>query len=259
MTPELCAGGLGRGGRGGLAGRSGEDRPGLQAEDEDSVNKSVLSRVVKVHLEPSRRLPVGLTDYVQEVKSREETMEEQKTDTKSAARNKRMFGSLLGTLKKFTKEEVQKKDVVDKKKLVEKKVEEKTEKEKEEIKTKKRELFYEHKKKKKDIQIIQIQMKRVEEYETWESSKKKEVNFIRTKGTPPGLPEIFWLPKKHTEGTQALLVESKETIEKQIEERKEEFEAELLSIEKKMTADLERRNVGMADLRNTLDKVKPWL
>ena len=106
-----------------------------------------------------------------------------------------MFGALVGTLQKFNKEEIKKKDVTEKKKVVELKVEERTEKEKEEIKNRKRELFSEQKKKKKDILIIQKQMKRVEEYEIWEKSKQKEVNFIRTKSQP----DIYWLPKMHTD------------------------------------------------------------
>merc|ERR1711997_1317296 len=135
--------GMGRGSRLSMADRLGE----VKQEDPDVVNKSVMSRVVK------------------EVKSREETIEEQKTDKKSSARNKRMFGALVGTLQRFNKEEVKKKDVTEKKKVVEMKVEERTEKEKEEIKNRKRELFTDQKKKKQDIKILHIQMRRVEEYE----------------------------------------------------------------------------------------------
>ena len=43
------------------------------------------------------------------------------------------------------------------------------------MRNRKRELFDEQKKKKKDIQILQIQLKRTEEFEAWESSKKSEV------------------------------------------------------------------------------------
>ena len=135
---------------------------------------------------------------LQEVKSREETIEEQKTDRKNTDRNKRMFGALVGTLQKFNKEEIKKKDVTEKKKVVELKVEERTEKEKEEIKNRKRELFSEQKKKKKDIQIIQIQMKRVEDFDIWEKSKQKEANFIRTKAQP----NLYWQPKNHSEKTR---------------------------------------------------------
>jgi len=207
--------------RGGLAERldSIHDNPLLPGDDE-VVNKSVISTVVK-----------------KEDASREIALEAQKADTKNAARNKRMFGALLGTLKGFTKDEVKKKDLLEKKKTVEKRVEEKSEKEKEEVRNKKRELFEEQKKKKKDIQIIQIQMKRVEEYECWENSKKQEVNFIRTKESSQ---MIYWLPKVHNEKSESLLAESKEAIEKEIDERKEQFEEELVSIEKRMTADLER-------------------
>merc|ERR1719228_1949935 len=164
-------------------------------------------------------------------------------------RNRRMFGALVGTLQGFNKEEIKKKDVLEKKKVVEKKVEEKTEREKEEIKNRKRELFDEQKKKKKDIQILQIQMKRVEEYEAWEKSKKFEVNFIKTKTSKP---DIYWLPKQHSVKSEAMLVESKEAVEKEIEERKEKFEAELIAIEKKMTADLDRRRSGG---RSDVDKL----
>ena len=102
-----------------------------------------------------------------------------------------MFGALVGTLQRFNKEEVKKKDVTEKQKEKLMKVEERTEKEKEEIKNRKRELFTDQKKKKQDIKILHIQMRRVEEYETWEKSKKQEANFIRTKADPP----LYWLPK----------------------------------------------------------------
>lgn len=225
----------GRGGRRSLGDRlggpDGEERPA----EEDVVNKSVMSRVVK------------------DVKSREETIEEQKNDNKVVARNRRMFGALVGTLQKFNKEEIKKKDVLEKKKVVEKNVEEKVEKEKEEIKNKKRELFYEQKKKKKDIQIIQIQMKRVEEYEIWEKSKQFEGNFIRTKAEP----DIFWLPKNHSEKTKELVQNTKETVAKEIELKKEEFEEELLTIERKLSLDQDRsRNGGTGDIRDRLGKVK---
>ena len=89
-----------------------------------------------------------------------------------------MFGNLLGTLHKFTKEEVKKKEVVEKQKDALKKVEEKTEREKEDMRNRKRMLFEEQKKKKKDIQILQIQLKRTEEFEQWENSKKSEVTSV---------------------------------------------------------------------------------
>merc|ERR1712130_625430 len=145
-------------------------------------------------------------------------------------RNRRMFGALVGTLQKFNKEEIKKKDVLEKKKVVEKKVEEKTEREKEEMRNRKRELFDEQRKKKKDIQILQIQLKRTEEFEAWEASKKSEVNFIRTKGEQN---PIYWLPKNHSEKTEGLLSETKTAVEKELEEKREAFEQELVGIERR--------------------------
>ena len=67
------------------------------------------------------------------------------------ARNRRLFGSLMGTLQKFSMEEKKKKEMTLKKKEVEKKIEEKTEKEKEDLKLKRRELLDEQRQKKQDI------------------------------------------------------------------------------------------------------------
>jgi hypothetical protein len=52
-----------------------------------------------------------------------------------------------------------------------------------------------------------------------------------------------------------MLVESREAVEKEIEERKEKFEAELITIEKKMTADLDRRRSGGRSDVDRLDQV----
>merc|ERR1719402_761355 len=141
-------------------------------------------------------------------------------------------------VKQFTKDEVKQKEVVEKQKVALKKVEEKNEREKEEMRNRKRELFDEQRKEKKSIQILQIQLKRTEEFEAWETSKKSEVNFIRTKGE---VNPIYWLPKNHSEKTEALLAETKTAVEKELEEKKEAFEQELVGIEKRMMADLERR------------------
>jgi len=232
----ITAPGAGRGlGRRSLGDRLGSSGDGDMERDEEVVNKSVMSRVVK------------------EVKSREETIEEQKTDKKSSARNKRMFGALVGTLQRFNKEEVKKKDVTEKQKEKLMKVEERTEKEKEEIKNRKRELFTDQKKKKQDIKILHIQMRRVEEYETWEKSKKQEANFIRTKADPP----LYWLPKTISDKSIELQQATRQLVEKEVATRKEEFEEELLEIERKMTANLDRsRNGPRGDIRDRLDTSK---
>ena len=183
-----------------------------------------------------------------------------------------MFGALVGTLQRFNKEEVKKKDVTEKQKEKLMKVEERTEKEKEEIKNRKRELFTDQKKKKQDIKILHIQMRRVEEYETWEKSKKQEANFIRTKADPP----LYWLPKTISDksiGKKNVLISllfvltilsllelqqaTRQLVEKEVATRKEEFEEELLEIERKMTNNLDRsRNGPRGDIRDRLDTSK---
>ena len=57
-----------------------------------------------------------------DAEGRKEALEQAKGDTKTAARAKRMFGNLLGTLQKFTKDEVKQKEVVEKQKVALKKV-----------------------------------------------------------------------------------------------------------------------------------------
>ena len=54
-----------------------------------------------------------------------------------------------------------------------------------------------------------------------------------------------------------LLQNTKETVAKEIESRKDEFEEELLSIERKLSLDQDRsRNGGSGDIRDRLGKVK---
>lgn len=49
---------------------------------------------------------------IKEVKPRHQAIEEQHTDAKSVARNRRMLGMILGTLQRFQSEETQRKPVV---------------------------------------------------------------------------------------------------------------------------------------------------
>ena len=78
-------------------------------------------------------------------------------------------------------------------------------------------------------------MKRVEEFETWENSKRKEMQFIRCKKSKIGpVPPIYYLPKIHTEETLTLLEETMELVEKEIADTRAKFEEDLLKIEAKL-------------------------
>ena len=130
--------------------------------------------------------------------SREEALEEAKKDKKNMQRNRRMFGSLLGTLQRFKSEDTKEseKDAAQRKKDLEQKIEEKTEKEKEEARREKQELFSERRKQRQDIRVLEVQMRRVREFESWEEAKRKEMFAIRTKaGTPP----VYFMPRQDTD------------------------------------------------------------
>ena len=144
-----------------------------------------------------------------------------------------MFGSLLGTLQKFRQDENKVRERDQKKKEVEKKIEEKTEKEKEEARNMKKNLFTERTKQQKEIRVLEIQMRRVQEYETWEQGKKREMKAIRTKTAP----RIYYMPKEHNEETQKAWDQTVEALEKEIAEGKTRFEEDLLRIENRAKND----------------------
>ena len=70
-------------------------------------------------------------------------------------------------------------------------------------------------------------MKRAEEFETWERSKRKEQKYIRTKNTST---KIYFLPKQHNDATLTALEDSMDKIDEEIQAAKELFEDELLKI-----------------------------
>merc|ERR1712110_791168 len=93
---------------------------------------------------------------VVEQKSREDALAEQKLDKKETQRNKRMFGSILGTLQRFRADESKDKDRDLKKRKIEAKIDQKSEKKKKEGIRQKKKLFEKKKKKKKEIKVLQV-------------------------------------------------------------------------------------------------------
>merc|ERR1712110_902723 len=164
---------------------------------------------------------------VVEQKSREDAMGEQKLDKKETQRNKRMFGSILGTLQRFRADESKDKDRDLKKRKIEAKIDQKSEKEKEEAIRQKKELFEDKKKKEREIKVLQVQMKRAEEFETWERNKRKEQKYIRTKNCSR---KIYFLPKEHNDATLTALENTMDEIDEEIQAARELFEEELLKI-----------------------------
>ena len=71
-------------------------------------------------------------------------------------------------------------------------------------------------------------MRRVEEFETWEKSKRKEQRYIRTKSG--GSTQIYYLPKQHNDSTLTALEETMDCVDKEIAVARELFEEELAKI-----------------------------
>ena len=80
------------------------------------------------------------------------------------------------------------------------------------------------------FRVLEVQMRRVKEFESWEQLKRKEMFSIRTKSSKPA---IYFLPREHCEETRAAHDESMEAIEAEIKEMKEKFEEDLLKIEER--------------------------
>ncbi|KAK9884225.1 hypothetical protein WA026_005174 [Henosepilachna vigintioctopunctata] len=187
------------------------DRP-IPLDNKTKQSKGMISKVIVTP---------------KEIPSRQERMEAQSRDITSVARNKRMFGALLGTLQKFQQEETKLKKKEEKRAQLEKKIEEHEIKEKEEIKKERQELFFNRKKKQAEIKMIELKMIRMKEYAAWEDSQKQRMNFIYTKTKP----HIHFLPRKLKDTHKELLDNSKVEIQSIINKKREEIQEELAHIE----------------------------
>lgn len=131
---------------------------------------------------------------IREMPSRQEIVAAQGVDSESRARNRRMFGSLLGTLHKFCQEESRLKQKEEKKAQIEKKLEEQEMLERESLKRQRETLFIDRKRKQMEIRRLEIKMSRLKDFESWESSMKCLKPYIKTKATP----SIYYRPKVMT-------------------------------------------------------------
>lgn len=170
----------------------------LQRRDKD---KSVFSRL-SVDDFPK---PKVSSRVHKEQPSREYILATQAGDEQSRARNKRMFGSLLGTLQKFCQEESKLKPTEEKKAKIEQKLEQQEALEKEKVRIEKQSLFGERKRKQLEIKLLEIKMYKLKDLAAWEESKKPLVNFIKTKTRPC----ICYLPKKMNAKSEEKLAQSK--------------------------------------------------
>ncbi|XP_034131403.1 pinin [Drosophila guanche] len=165
---------------------------------------------------------------IRELPSRKEVVEAQGTDSESIARNRRMFGSLIGTLQKFCQEESRLKIKEDKKAEIEKKLERQELQERTMLRKERETLFLNKKRKQFEIRALEYKMARLKDFKSWESNISYQKNQIRTKTKP----HLFFRPQIHTPRTEKLLLECKTYVECFIQSRREELHAELRDMER---------------------------
>lgn len=146
---------------------------------------------------------------IRELPTKEAIVEAQGSDPASRARNRRMFGSLLGTLQKFCQEESRLKQKEQKKAQIEKKLEDQQNQEREIMKKERQNLYNNRKRQQMEIKMLESKMNLMKEFGTWEESKKPLLNFIRTKTKP----RIYYLPKVLDKRSERKLEECKREIE----------------------------------------------
>lgn len=218
------------------------DEPSTKRRPPGSVFRRLSDKPVIEDLEPepvvnTRQMISKVIVTPREIPSRQQALAAQGNDEKFRARNRRMFGALLGTLQKFQQEETKLKSKEDKRALLEKKIEENEIQEKAEIKKERQELFFNRKKKQAEIKMIELKMTRMREYNLWEEQEKPRMYFIHTKAKP----HIHYMPKKMNDVNKIALVESRNEVEKQIDTRRQEVFDELKRIEDRMKRNFEPR------------------
>lgn len=157
---------------------------------------------------------------------------------KDLARNKRMFGSLLGTLQKFRNEED--KGVQEKRAKIEMKIEKQQLEVKEKLKKEKDTLIVTRRRKQLEIKTLEIKMEMLQCLKNWEEHQQGLNSFIATKTKP----QLYFIPKIMSPVTEALLKESQAQQQLMIEEKRREINEEIKSLESRLEADLQALNEG---------------
>ncbi|CAH0400686.1 unnamed protein product [Chilo suppressalis] len=193
-------------------------RLSARTQDSDGEEDGPGTKRVRMPSAVSRELP-----------TRAAVLRAQGDDEQSRTRNRRIFGSLLGTLQKFKQEEIVLQTQEDKKAQVERKIEEQARLEKEREQKERKSLFLEREHKKATIKALEAKMGRVQEFEKWEASQKSLSNFILTKSKP----HIYWIPKKMTDKATEKLNSSRKFHEKCMAKKRIELQEELQRIEQR--------------------------
>lgn len=201
----------------------GGDRGDLHGDEPPRGGRRVQEVLDTDEKLPKPSLPSSVARPLLDSKSRSEAAAELTKDRASRDRNRRMFGALLGTLKRFKNDEAKQKDKEEQRAAIERKLEEKGRAEKEELRRERLELFNQRKERQAQIRRLTIKMARVKEHEVWEAHQMKLAKFIRTESIPP----IFWVPRQHNARTTGLVHSTHDKITGELEHERLRMKEEL--------------------------------
>lgn len=210
--------------------------------------RSVFSRLSGPHSREDESKPKIHSRVIRELPTRQEIVDAQGTDEKSKARNKRMFGCLLGTLQKFCQEESRLKEKEKMKAEIEKKLEVQEQQERENLKRERQLLFSDRRRQQLEIRMLEAKMVCLKEFESWEKSRKLMMNFIRLKTKP----YVYFRPKKMNQKCEKKLLDSNAELKKEIEKRRAEVNEEILAIEAQFKSRIE--HIGDRSMYKTLSR-----
>jgi len=178
----------------------------------------------------------SITTPHQDKKTREDVMAQQNKDVRGKERNRRMFGSLLGTLAKFRKEETLLKEKEEKRAKIEQRLEENARQEKESLRKERHELFLERRRQQAHVRRLEWKMHRLREHDEWAARQLPLMNFIQLSTQPT----IYYKPKIWSTKTEELLEESRRKLKEMLEARRKELEDEFERVEDRAKARQDR-------------------
>ncbi|XP_064600890.1 pinin-like [Liolophura sinensis] len=156
------------------------------------------------------------------VRTRKESIDQQNKDEKGKARNRRMFGLLLGTLQQFRTEAKESKDKDEQRRQIEVKLEDKAKQEKEDAQKERQQLFKERRDKQAKVQLLEQKMELVNTHEEWEKETLKLKNFLRTKAKP----HLFYKPRS-LDLSDSRVKHTHKVIDGLIKDRRKKLEEDL--------------------------------
>uniref|UniRef100_A0AAG5CSD8 Pinin/SDK/MemA protein domain-containing protein n=1 Tax=Anopheles atroparvus TaxID=41427 RepID=A0AAG5CSD8_ANOAO len=209
--------------------------------------KSVFSRLSgPTNRDAEYEKPRISSRVIKEQPSKEDIVAAQGTDERSRARNRRIFGSLLGTLQKFSQEESKLKPKEEKKALIEKKLEEQEKKERENMRKEKQCLFIDRKRQQLEIRALEAKVAKLKDLEMWENSKRPLRNFIKTKSNPP----VFFLPKRLNAAMEKKLEECQQEHQLMMDRKRQEVTESIEAVEARFKADIKSLEENGTKARN---------